>query len=38
MCSSQVVRGLILETTRWQQWYQKAKAALLWSTNFREMV
>jgi len=25
MCGSQVMRGLILETTRWWQWYQETK-------------
>jgi len=25
MCGSQVMRGLILETTRWRQWYQERK-------------
>jgi len=28
MCGSQVMRGLILETTRWRQWYQKTKKLL----------
>jgi len=38
MCGSQVMMGLILETTRWRQWYQKTKTAFLWSTIVRLMM
>ena len=38
MCGSQVMRGLILETTRWQHWYQEKKPAFLWSTVVKVMM